>query len=101
MVLRRFVWLRRLALAGGIAACLGWLPYLVYGQTGLKRIVAMRTERDGLRRETATLRAESVRLRAEIALYDEDELGTIERVAREELGFVRPGEIVFRIEDTE
>lgn len=58
----------------------------------------LRTERETLRHDNTQLRAQNARLRAEIALYDEDELGAIERVAREELGFVKPGEVVFRVE---
>lgn len=95
----RLVWLSRLALAGGVAVCLGWLPYQIYGRTGAKQLIKLHDEREQLRRENAALRTQNLRLRAVIALSDEDELAAIERVAREELGFVKTGEIVFRIED--
>lgn len=96
----RHVWLRRLGAAMVIALGLGWLPYQVYGRSGVARMMRLRAELDGLRRENAAMREANARLRAEIQLYDEDEATAIERVARDELGLVKPGELVFKIEET-
>ncbi len=49
-------------------------------------------------RVCASLRAANARLRAEVALYEEDPRAALERAAREELGLVKPGEVVFRID---
>ena len=94
----RTLWLRRLVAAAVIALALGWLPYQVYGRSGLARLVKMRGERAGIERDNLALRDENAHLRAELQLSDDDELGVIERVARDELGLVKPGEIVFTFE---
>jgi cell division protein FtsB len=92
------VWLGRLIAALGVAVALGWLPYQVYGRSGLARLVKLRAELSSLRAESAGLRAANARLRAEVLLHEEDPQAAIERAAREDLGLVKPGEIVFRIE---
>ena len=91
-------WLRRLLLSCGLATLFGWVPYQVYGHTGLSRMVHLRLELSSLRHENEGLRVENARLRAEVQLYDEDALTAIERVARDELGLVKPGELVFKVE---
>jgi cell division protein FtsB len=97
-VVYRSPWPRRLLCAGAIAVSLGWIPEQLYGRTGVGRLVKLRGELQALRRETGELRAESGRLRAELALDDDDDSGAVERIARDELGLVRPGEIVFKLE---
>jgi cell division protein FtsB len=97
MLLARFVWTRRLLAATGLALALGWLPYQVYGASGLARLVKLRGEMETLRSGNARTRDENARLRAEISLSDEDDLGAVERAARDELGLVKPGELVFRL----
>ena len=97
----RSLWLRRLLLASVLATALGWLPWQVYGHTGLARLVNLRSELGALRRDNDAVRAANARLRAEILLYDEDDAGAIERVARDELGLVKPGELVFKVEETQ
>jgi cell division protein FtsB len=89
--------LSRIAAALGVALALGWLPYQLYGRTGLARLVKLRGELSAIRAESAQLAAEGARLRAEVALYEEDPNLAVERAAREELGLVKPGEIVFRV----
>ncbi len=64
-------------------------------EDGLSRVAALEAEVARIRRLNAELQAENARLALRIeALRHDDE--TIERVAREELGLVRPGEVVFR-----
>ncbi len=92
------LWLWRIAVALGVAVALGWLPYQAYGRSGLARLVKLRGELQGLREECAGLRAANARLRAEVARYEEDPDAAIERAARDELGLVKPGEIVFRVD---
>jgi cell division protein FtsB len=91
-------WVRRIPLAAVLAVALGWVPYQVYGQSGLSRLLRMRSELAALRADNRALRAETRALRAELALHDDDDLGAVERIARDELGLVKPGEIVFKVE---
>ena len=64
-------------------------------EAGLSRVGALEAEVARMQRLNAELEAENARLTLRIeALRHDDE--TIERVAREELGLVRPGEVVFR-----
>jgi len=90
-------WLRRLLLAGAIAAAVGWLPYQVYGHSSLGQLVKMRGELGSLRAGNQTMRTDNARLRAELGLYAEDNASAVEGVARDELGLVKPGELVFKV----
>lgn len=90
----RRIWLRRAAAAAMVAFALGYVPYHVYGRSGLARalqmrrdLVALKTRNDDLRRENERLAREAHELRSDMR--------AIERVARTELGWVRPGELVF------
>jgi cell division protein FtsB len=78
---------------------LGWLPNQIYGHGGLGRLYKLRGELTALRQENAERRAENARLRAELALDEDDELAAVERIARDELGLVKTGEIVFKLAD--
>ncbi|OUM99454.1 MAG: hypothetical protein BAA04_08785 [Firmicutes bacterium ZCTH02-B6] len=65
--------------------------YLVYGYVdGFLRMRAMRAELERVRAEIQRYQELNAQLRAEIEHYNSDEY--IERVAREELGLVKPGE---------
>lgn len=92
-----WLWARRLGLAALLAAALGYLPYRVYLRSGLSRYLSLAGELSHLRGENQRLRLENRRLARELTRLRTDE-GAIERVAREELGLVRPGEIVFKVE---
>jgi cell division protein FtsB len=82
-----------LALAGGLAE----LPYWLFRTSGLDRYLELRerlavvSSRNRQRsRANALLRAEAIAL--------ENDYAVIERVARDQLGLVRPGEVIFQIE---
>jgi cell division protein FtsB len=75
-----------------------WFAYAVlFGDTGLVSIVRMHGMRDDLAAEVKTLEAER---EATKALRDdlENDPATIEKVAREEYGMIREGEICYRVE---
>src|SRR5258705_12987269 len=96
----RSVWVRRIGIAAGVAVAMGYVPYHLYASSGLARLMRLRAEGDALHAGNVKLAEENRRLRQELdALVDgpgEVELSksAVERVARDELGLVRPGEIV-------
>lgn len=97
------VWLRRLGIAALVALALGYVPYHLYGSSGLARYVKLRRERDALHDGNLKLFEANQRLRAELeALSDDDgnlSKAAVERAARDELGLVKPGEVVYKVAD--
>lgn len=65
---------------------------------GFRRYFRLSADVRQLREKTAALREENARLKAEIAALRDDD-AALERAAREELGFVRPGELVLVLEE--
>jgi cell division protein FtsB len=97
------VWLRRLGIATALAVALGYGPYHIYGKTGLARYLRLKSERDQLHAANLRLAEENRQLRIELsAISDVDDRATslqaIERAARDD-GLVKPGEIVFHVEE--
>ena len=80
-------------LLGGAALFVVVSALTVYGVSAVIRVADMRREIDGMERDLATLRE-----RTEALTRTVDRLRTdpayIEKLAREELGYVRPGETV-------
>jgi cell division protein FtsB len=97
------VWVRRLGIAALLAVALGWVPYHLYGSSGLARLMRLRAERDALHDGNLKLHAENQRLREELeALSDDDgnlSRTAVERAARDELGLVKPGEVVYQVNE--
>jgi cell division protein FtsB len=98
----RLVWIRRLGIACVVAVALGWVPYHVYSSSGLARYLKLRAERDALHEQNLRLYEDNQRKRAELEALSDGEEGlsraAVERAARDELGLVRPGEIVYKLE---
>jgi cell division protein FtsB len=67
----------------------------IFGDTGLLHLQRLRAEVAGLHRDVQALEAENERLSRAIADLRTDP-AAVERIAREELGLVRPGERVLR-----
>jgi cell division protein FtsB len=78
---------------------LGYIPYHVYARSGLARTLVLRRDLQALRARNAQLAAENERLSREAEALRNDP-AAIERVARAELGWVRPGEIVVDLSPT-
>ena len=99
----RKIWLRRLGIASLVAVALGWVPYQLYATSGLARYLRLRAERDQLHENNLRLYQDNQRKRAELEALSDGEEGVsraaIERAARDELGLVQPGEIVFKVEE--
>jgi cell division protein FtsB len=105
----RSPWLRRVGFSLCLAVALGYLPYRIYRNSGLHRYVLLRAELAQLTARNAKLRDEARRLRSELDAFGPAQwagtrhapgplpLSAVERAARDELGLVRPGEVVFQI----
>ena len=90
-------WVLRLLAAAALAAGIGYLPLRVIGGGGIQRARLLTADLARLRQKVEAQRQENARLREEAAGLREDPRA-IERVARDELGWVREGEIVFQFE---
>ena len=86
-------WVGRILAAASVTFALGYIPYHVYARSGLARTLSLRRDLKGLKAHNADLRVENERLAREADGLRSD-LAAIERVARADLGWVRPGEIV-------
>ena len=87
---------RLLAVAGGTLLA---LVLLGYGMTGLVRVRAMKHEMRAMEREVVALRQRTQQLTEMVEKLRHDP-ATIEKLAREELGYVREGETVLKFPPT-
>ena len=83
----------------GGALCLLAVAIIVYGTTGLLRVWQVKREVQALEREIVSLRGETQELARTVDRLRSDP-ETTEKIAREELGFVRPGEKVLKFPST-
>ena len=72
------------------------LAILGFGGQSLGRLWNMKREVDGLEREIAALRVETDRVSASVARLRSDP-ESIEQIAREELGLIKPGERILKL----
>lgn len=78
------------------AACLAFILFFtVFGERGLLRIYEMRQEKQRIERSVADLRVENQKLRLSIEALHSDR-HQLERIARKELGLVRPNEVIYQ-----
>ncbi|MFQ5895690.1 MAG: septum formation initiator family protein [Nitrospinota bacterium] len=84
----------RWLLWGCVGASLLMVSAALFGREGILEVVAAQRRLESLREEMGRLRRENRRLRREIRSLRTD-LAAIERIAREDLGLVRPGELVY------
>jgi len=86
-------WAGRLAAAAIVVFVLAYVPYHVYVRSGLARTIVLKRELAALQAHNRELGADNDRLAREAEALRTDP-AAIERVARNELGWVRAGEIV-------
>ena len=72
------------------------LCIVAFGAQSLTRVLQIRHEVQSLEREIADLRVETAELQATVAQLRSDP-DAIEKLAREVLGFVKPGERVLKL----
>lgn len=94
---RVLVWTARLVVALAVSVGVGYLPYHLYLRSGLSHFVGLRAELSQLQARNQKLRAGIVELRLQLKRFQEDS-EAVERVARDELGMVRSGEVIFKVE---
>jgi len=75
------------------------LGYTVFGDRGLMNLVRARRQAQALQAEADRIRDENAKLTEEIRLLQTDP-AYVERLAREELGMVKPGELIFQFAET-
>jgi cell division protein FtsB len=83
---------------GGLVALLA-LVVVVLGGNGLVRVYSMKREVEAIEREIGSLREEAQAL-AKTAETLRSDPAAVERLAREELGYVRPGDRVLKFPPT-
>jgi cell division protein FtsB len=90
----------RLLFTLGLCAALAMAGRSLIGERGLFEVWRKKGVHQKLAAEVQTLRAENVSLKREIQALRSDPIA-IERIAREELGYSRPGEITFVFREDE
>ena len=89
---------KKAAILASLIVVVGLLVGSLFGDRGLLQLVSQRERADALAREIEQLKTDNSRLAADIGALRRDP-AAIERLAREELGLVRPGETVFVIRE--
>jgi cell division protein FtsB len=86
-------WAGRLTAAAVVSFVLAYVPYHLYARSGLAKTITLGHDLAAMRARNHELAAENDRLEREARALRDDP-AAIERVARADLGWVRPGEIV-------
>jgi cell division protein FtsB len=89
-------WILRCLAALLLAATFGYGPYYLYARSGFARYLQLRRDLVATQAKNARLRVEVDRLSREAEALRSDRRA-VERVARADLGWVRPGEIIFEM----
>ena len=87
-------WILRGLAAVLLAITFGYVPYHLYAHSGYARYLELRHDLTAAKIRNAHLRAENERLAREVEALRTDSRA-LEQVARADMGWVRPGEILF------
>ncbi len=90
-------WILRLTLAAALAVGLGYVPFAALGPHGVARALRLEQDLSGLEEKNEALRQQNKELQRQVERLRKDR-GAMEQVARDELGLVRPEDIVFLFE---
>jgi cell division protein FtsB len=80
----------------GIIAAL--LFFILFGGRSLMQICHLKEDREKIRIANARLREENQKLAEQIQRMKHDKKEEVEKIAREELGLVKKGEVVYQFE---
>jgi len=75
------------------------LVFTIFGGRGLMQIYHLKEEREKIMITTGHLREENRKLAQQIERMKKNKKEEVERIAREELGLVKKGEIVYKFEE--
>lgn len=92
-------WILRCLAALLLAGTFGYGPYYLYVRSGFGRYLQLRRDLTATQAKNAHLRLDVDRLSREAEALRSDRRA-IERVARADLGWVRPGEVIFELGKT-
>jgi cell division protein FtsB len=92
------VWIVRAGAAFALALTFGYLPYRLYTRSGFARYLELNADLSEMRRGNDALQSEISRLSREASALRDDPRA-VERVARHELGWVRPGDIILDLSE--
>ena len=90
----RRTWILRGLAAVLLAVTFGYVPYHLYARSGYARYLELRRDLVAAKSRNTRLRAENERLAREVEALRTDSRA-LEQVARADMGWVRPGEILF------
>ena len=88
-------WRQRVALAIATGMTTALIAVVIFSSRGLLHLRTLTGEQDELGHRIALLLHENEQLRDRIQRLRNDDR-TLERLAREQLGFTRPGEVIYR-----
>lgn len=91
-------WIVRAGAAGALALTFGYVPYHLYARSGFARYLELEGDLQDMQRGNAGLRADIARLTREAYALKNDPRA-VEQVARHELGWVRPGDLVLDLQE--
>jgi cell division protein FtsB len=89
---------QRFALAAAAAVSVALIAAILFGSRGVLHLRGLQAEERGIKQRIAGLLLDNERLRSQLHQLRTDDR-YLERLVREQLGFVRPGEIVYRFPD--
>lgn len=92
----RNAWILRGLAAMALAATFGYGPYYLYAQSGFARYLQLRRDLAATEQRNTRLRAENERLMREAEALRSD-MRAVENVARADLGWVKPGEVIVEL----
>ncbi len=91
-------WGVRIVIAAVIAVAVAALPFEVFSEKGFTHYKKLKRELAALKKSNNAIEKDIFRLEREISDLRNDDF-SLERVARDELGMIREGEIVFIVEE--
>ena len=90
---------KRILLAAGIAVVSSYLILsFIFSDLGVVKYISMKREYDRIRDEISRLDTENKRLKGDVESLKTDP-DSIEALARERLGLVKEGELIYRFQD--
>ena len=89
---------QRIAILGLALVCVALVVHEIYGQHGYLALRRQREDSENLQQQIQQLQKENQQLEIQIKALKTDPKA-IEKMAREQMGLARPGEIIFSLPD--